>query len=286
MEAILWWGALALTGLIVGVLSGLFGVGGGFLLTPLLTTVFGLPESVAVGTGVSQMVGTGLAGFLRYRRLGYGNTRVAWALIGGALMGTSAGVMLLDWLALQGTVPLNGHAIPLVRVVLTGIFVVLLSSIAIFMHRDTSPLPPISPSLSPTRRFPLANLPIALWGYFGFVIGMLSGLLGIGGGVFLIPLLIYGFGLAPTHATASSTLVLLASALMSTFSHALRGNVQLPLTMTLLIGSTMGAQWGALRASKAPPQQLRRQFATLVLVVCLTVLRVLLIRVLESDKAV
>jgi uncharacterized protein len=258
----LWWSALAITGLLIGILSGLFGVGGGFLLTPLLTTVFGVSESIAVGTGVSQMVGTALSSFLRYQRMGYGNTRLAWGLIGGALMGANAGAMLLGHLGRLGSISLNNHEVPVVKLVLTVLFVLLLFGIALLMlgKKTLRPNPP------------LAKCPAFLWGYVGFGIGVLSGLMGIGGGILLVPLMIYGFGISPLQATASATLVLLSSAVMGTVSHALRGNVYLSLTMTLLIGSTLGAQWGALRASKTAPLQLQRYFTLLVTLTALWVL--------------
>jgi hypothetical protein len=259
MSEITFWGGLSATGLLIGFLSGLFGVGGGFLLTPLLMTIFGVPEKVAVATGSCQMIGTAMAAQLRYARLGQTNTRLGWVMVGGALIGADAGTRLLAYLAEQGSMALNGHSVPIVRVVLTALFVMILVGMALFLLR---PKPVVN-------RAPLARLSPALSGFFGFAMGLLSGLLGIGGGVVLVPLLVFGYGLSMGAAAASATVVLLAASAMSTFKQALSGNVNLPYAMTLLVGSTIGAQWGALRANKMSGQRLQQYFAYLVLATAL-----------------
>ena len=82
---------LALLGVAVGLVAGMFGVGGGFLLTPLLSVLFGVPLPIAVGTGLCQMIGTAIASLLRHRRLGQGEIRFDFVMIGGAVVGAAAG---------------------------------------------------------------------------------------------------------------------------------------------------------------------------------------------------
>ena len=83
--------ALTLLGAAVGLVAGMFGVGGGFLLTPLLTVVFGIPMEIAVGTGLCQMIGTAVVALLRHRKLGQGELRVDVLMIAGAMVGVGAG---------------------------------------------------------------------------------------------------------------------------------------------------------------------------------------------------
>src|SRR5262249_32535818 len=89
-------------GLVVGFLAGLFGVGGGFLLTPLLNVVLGIPLDVAVGSGLCQMIGTATTALLRHRRLGQGETRIDLLLLGGTLIGVATGARLMESLQRLG----------------------------------------------------------------------------------------------------------------------------------------------------------------------------------------
>src|SRR5215467_1444413 len=87
--------ALALAGLFIGYFAGMFGVGGGFLLTPLLMYGFGVPAPMAVGSALCQKCGTSIASFLKYRQLKRGEPRIDLVMIGGSLVGVDAGTRLL-----------------------------------------------------------------------------------------------------------------------------------------------------------------------------------------------
>src|SRR5512144_641232 len=121
--------ALALVGLFVGYVAGMFGVGGGFLLTPLLLYVFGVPAPIAVGSALCQKCGTSIASFLKYRHLRRGEPRIDLVMLGGSIVGVDAGARLLAYLDEFGTVSLAGGApVPAINLVLDVLFVLLLSA--------------------------------------------------------------------------------------------------------------------------------------------------------------
>src|SRR5262245_25393729 len=110
-----WWTALALLGLLVGVIGGMFGIGGGFLLIAFLNVLFGVPLNIAVGTGLCQVIGTAVAAFRRHRRLRQGEVKIDWIMLAGSLLGVQAGALVLDALSRRGTLVLYGHPIAAVK---------------------------------------------------------------------------------------------------------------------------------------------------------------------------
>ena len=278
-----WWLALSLTGLLVGFVSGLFGVGGGFLLTPLLTTLFGVGEATAVGTGLCQMAGAATAAQIRYTRLKQGETKLGILMIGGGLAGVSVGTQMLHFLEKAPVVVLPGGSVSPIKLYLSIAYVLLLAGIALWMGRGLSRPRPGAADESPgaekpesefLRRTPFppqtflpragfaVSVPVAA--YVGLGMGLLSGLMGIGGGVILVPLLVHGFGLPIRSASATGVLMLLATSLWGTVGHARLGHVDLPLALTLLAGSSVGAQWGAVWGGRLDGRRLRRLFVLLV----------------------
>lgn len=276
---------LLLLGFGVGVVSGLYGVGGGFMLTPLLNLALGVPYAVAVGSGLCQMAGTATSAYLRHRELGQGEPRVAWLMLGGSILGFHFGGSLLHELAGMGSWTVNGHTVPAVKLVLQSAYVVvLLGTGCLFFssprHSESGPAGPDGSSSGSTAGIlqrwhlpPLVNLPavgmrgvsIPVLGYLGLATGLLSGLLGVGGGVLLMPALIYGLGFSMRAAAATSSLALLFTVVPATFDHALAGHVDLRLALTLLAGSTLGAQLGAAATTRLSSVGLRRGFGVLIL---------------------
>jgi diguanylate cyclase (GGDEF)-like protein/PAS domain S-box-containing protein len=129
--------ALAAVGLFVGYVAGMFGVGGGFLLTPILIYVFGVPPPVAVGSALCQKCGTSTSSFLKYRRLGRGEPRIDLVMLGGSLIGVDAGTRLLSYLTGLGRWHVgHGQGVPAVQVVLDALFIALLSFTAFYTFRD------------------------------------------------------------------------------------------------------------------------------------------------------
>lgn len=275
--------ALAIVGLFIGYVAGMFGVGGGFLLTPMLMYVFGVPAPIAVGSALCQKCGTSIASFLKYRSLHRGEPRIDMVMLGGSLLGVDAGTRMLTWLTRQGSWRIGeGREVPAVQVVLDVLFVVLLSGTAWYTFRDAwqarkrrsrrgdKTIP--GPLVTRIRIPPYIDLPnVQLWQvsvpmlvYLGFFLGVVSGLMGIGGGVIFMPILLYGFGLSVRNAAGTGVLLLFATVAVGTFVQALHGYVSLPLAMAILVGSSIGSQLGALTTHYLANRTLRMIFAVLV----------------------
>ena len=266
--------ALLALGVVVGYLAGMFGVGGGFLLTPLLTVVLRVPLPIAIGTGLCQVVGTATTAYLRHRRIGQGEVRFDLLALAGSVLGVDAGARLLAALSRAGAVRVNGHDVPWVTLTVESLYVVLLVAIAAMFWRQGGELREVGED-APLARLhwgPAVALPAVrkrvsalLVAYIGFALGVLSGLLGIGGGVALMPVLIYGFGFPIQQAAGTGIVLLAATASVGTFAHAMRGHVHLGLALVLLAGATVSAQFGALATQRLEPRRLRRIFAIVVL---------------------
>ena len=274
--------ALILVGLLVGIVAGMFGVGGGFLLTPVLLYGFGVPPVIAVGSALSQQVGTSLASFLKYRALRRGEPVIDVVMIGGSLIGMDAGGRLLRYLTGLPPLPLFGHRlVPLATLVIDALFSVILSVTAALIFREAwkargqpgrGDLSIPGPLVTRVRFGPRIDLPnvgirgvsVFLLAYIGFLLGFLSGVMGVGGGVLLMPVLMYGMGLSARNSAGTGILLLFVTVSFGTVQSALHGNVSLPLAMTLLIGSSVGAQIGAMITYRLPNRVLRMAFACLV----------------------
>jgi uncharacterized membrane protein YfcA len=268
---------LALLGVVVGLVAGMFGVGGGFLLTPLLTVIFGIPLPIAIGTGLCQMVGTATAAILRHRRLRQGELRFDFLMIAGAVVGAAAGAETVSALEKLGTTRLGGGEIPTVTLVLYCAYVLLLVCCSAMFWRQAGqpidgltkvrPGPLARVTLGPAvdmPAVPLKQVSTLVVAYIGMGLGFLSGLLGIGGGVALMPVLIYGFGFPIRQAAGTGILALLVTVTVGTIKHAIDGHVHLAMACVLLVGSTISAQIGAGLTRKLPARTLRRTFALLL----------------------
>lgn len=269
--------AVVALGVGVGYVAGMFGVGGGFMLTPMLHVALGVPLPIAVGTGLCQMVGTALAALLRHRRVGQGEIRFDLLMLPGSVVGVDAGARALAALSRMGEVHLWGRSVPTVILVAQLSYAALFLTVAVvFWIQGRAPGAHLSPRPGPLVRFrlgPRVDLPSAslrsvsaiLIAYLGLASGFLSGLLGIGGGVALMPVLIYGFGFSIRQAAGTGIFVLFCSAVAGTMVHGLRGNVHLGLAMAILVGSSLSAQAGALATRRLPPPVLKKSFALVIL---------------------
>jgi uncharacterized membrane protein YfcA len=277
---------LILVGLFVGFVAGMFGMGGGFLLTPTLMYVFGVPAPIAVGSALCQTCGTSLASFLKYRHLKRGEPRIDLVMLGGSLLGVDAGTRILTHLNGLGTWRIRGGPpVPAVQIVLDLLFLLLLSGTALFIFQDVRrtwrqavsrgdvSIP--GPLVTRVRIPPYIDLPnvqlkqvsVPMMCYLGFILGLTSGVMGIGGGVLFMPILLYGFGLSARNAAGTGILLLLCTVMVGTFEQALHGYVSLKLAMCILIGSSIGTQLGALTTHYLPNRYLRLILMLLILVV-------------------
>jgi len=267
-------GALGI-GAAVGVLTGLFGVGGGFLITPLLNVLLGVPMPIAVGTGAMQILGVSAAGLYRRRHEGLTDYKVAVVVFGGNYVGVRLGAAVLASLSELGSMIVNGREVVAVDLILLVVFSVVLTGIALWIWIDARrrgggeeceglfarihcPPYPEFPTLTPPR------LSIVVMSYFGLALGFLTGLLGIGGGVVLVPALIYLVGMRAHQAAATSLALVALSSFVAVIVHAGVGNTDLGLVVPLLIGGSVGVQFGATLCDRCNGQQLKRSFALVV----------------------
>lgn len=275
-------GALAI-GASIGVLTGMFGVGGGFLITPLLNVLLGVPISIAVGTGVVQILGVSTAGIYRRRGEGLIDYKMALILFGGNYVGVRLGARTLGWLNGMGSISLASHQAPAGEVYTLLIFAVLLIGIAAWMFVDTSRSSAEEPRqglfarfhIPPYTRFPSVGetpLSIPILSYFGLVLGFLTGLLGIGGGVILLPALVYLVGMRTHCAAATSLVIVWLTSFVATITHSLASNTDLLLAVPLLVGGSLGLQMGVNICNRTKGARLRRYFCFVVLTAVVLIL--------------
>jgi hypothetical protein len=270
---------VALCGVLAGYASGLLGVGGGFLLTPLLITLFNIPVPLAVGAGVTQMIAVAILSSRRHAAAGCVDFKLSGAIAPGLLLGTVLGVQLLKTLEQLGPVVVGGQEVPVIRPVILLAFILLLPAVGLrlwFSRETDADARPSGRLRGPRRPFPIAfpasGLPAFSWlslSFWGGIIGGFAGLLGIGGGIFVVPVLNLGFGMPLRIAIGTSSLLILFSSLFSTAQHAYLGHVDFRLVLALLAGSSLGVTPGARHSHRLPVRTLRRAFALLLFLVVL-----------------
>ena len=268
-------GALVI-GACIGTLTGLFGVGGGFLTTPLLNVVLGIPMHIAVGTGAVQILGVATAGL--YRRRGGGETdyKMATVVFGGSLVGVRLGVAALAGLKELAAISFNGKTVSAADFCLLCVFLIMLGGIAGWLLYDTArhKMPPKVrvglfahiriPPYTGFRSLEEPLLSIVAMSYFGLAVGFLTGLLGIGGGVILLPALVYLVGMRTHRAAATGLAMIWLSSFVAAINHAMAGNTDIRLVIPLLLGGTAGLQLGVALSSRLDGPKLRQYFSLVV----------------------
>jgi uncharacterized membrane protein YfcA len=266
---------IALGGL-VGILSGMFGVGGGFLTTPLLI-FYGIPPAVAVASATTQITGSSVSGVYAHARRGGVDFKMGGVMIAGGAVGSIVGAFLFRLLQTSGQIDL----------VIGGLYVLLLGSIGGLMLKDalialgwvSSAESAAKPrhvrwiaALPMRTRFYASGLylsPLAPLG-LGFAAGILTVLLGVGGGFILVPAMIYLLGMAARVVVGTSLVMILAVSAVTTMVHAMTTQaVDIVLAGLLLLGGVVGAQYGAVLATRLRPDLLRLALAVIILLVAL-----------------
>jgi uncharacterized membrane protein YfcA/endonuclease/exonuclease/phosphatase family metal-dependent hydrolase len=268
-----------LIGLGVGFLSGLLGVGGGFLLAPMLNGLLGIPLRIAGPSDLCQIQGTSLSGLIRHSKQGNADMQIALLVLGGTFCGTFCGVELMEHLKSLGDLALASGDFPLVEIVLLFLFLGVLGIIgtAVLIESTRSArkadggaeaqrkgffsIIRIPPYVTPVGGSPVSVIVVA---YSGLLVGLLQALLGIGGGVLLLPILVYFIGVATHAAVGTSLMIVFAASIVGTFMHALKGNISVLLVAALLVGGTFGSQVGARVSSRIAAHKLRKYFSLLV----------------------
>ena len=270
--------ALTLIGLggIVGLMSGLFGVGGGFLITPLLFFI-GIPPAIAVATGANQVVASSFSGVLAHVKRKTVDFRMGWVLLAGGLVGSSAGVLLFNLLSRLGQVDL----------VVQLCYVVFLGLIGMMMLQES--IRALRRSRHPTTRRRLhqhmwvhrlpAKMKFRASGLYisvippllvGLAVGVLAAIMGVGGGFIMVPAMIYLLGMPTKVVVGTSLFQITFVTAFTTVMHAVSYNtVDIMLAVLLIVGGVIGAQFGTTLGAKLRAEQLRILLALLVLAVCL-----------------
>ncbi len=260
---------------VVGLLSGMVGVGGGFLTTPILI-FYGIPPAVAVASSTTQITGTSVSGMLAHRRRRGVDYRMGAVLVAGGMLGSIAGGGLFRLLQTTGQID----------TVIGLLYVILLGSIGSLMAKEAATaLEIIKPKKTPKprrRHNPLIAILPMRWRFYqsglyispfaplalGFLAGVLTVLLGVGGGFIIVPAMIYLLGMSTAVVVGTSLMQILAVTAATTIIHATTTkSVDIVLAVLLLLGSVIGAQFGARFAQKAKPELLRMFLAIIVLAV-------------------
>jgi len=261
----------------VGVLSGLFGVGGGFLMTPLLIFI-GIPPAVAVATEANQIVASSFSGVLAHLRRRTVDIKMGLVLMAGGGVGSVLGVQVFKLLRELGQVEL---LVSLCYVVFLGVVGGLMFIESVNALRNTKkgvvrrrkkhqhgwihglPL---------KMRFRQSNLYISAIPPFliGLAVGILAAIMGVGGGFIMVPAMIYLLGMPTAVVVGTSLFQIIFVTGLTTILHATQNQtVDAALAVLLLLGGVVGAQIGAQLGVRIKGEQLRVLLAMLVLIVCI-----------------
>lgn len=276
---------LVLLGLATGMLTGLFGIGGGFIITPALRIIFGIPYPLAVGASLLQIVAaTTLSTCSHWRRRNV-DLKLGAIMAAGSLVGAEGGVRLLRVLDGLGSVTVAGQPRLWLDLILGGCYFVLLASVAAFMLRECLSARTAEPetclagrlrqwSAPPLQVFEYSGIgPISLWVPVGIslAVGLLAGLLGIGGGFVGLPLMIYLIGLPTRLAVGTSTVQVLAASSYGALRYAQGGSVDFLLAGWLILGALAGVKAGMRLSACTDCRTTRLWFAGLLALAALLV---------------
>ncbi|HEY1637265.1 MAG TPA: sulfite exporter TauE/SafE family protein [Rhizomicrobium sp.] len=266
------WLALLAMGAAVGFLSGMFGVGGGFLLTPLLI-FYGIPAEVAVATTASHLTASSMSGAVAQWRRRVIDFRMAGVMLAGGLAGTFAGVHLFALLRRLGQAD----------VVISAGYVILLGSIGALMLNESlrtlrtarsetpRPIPerhnwihglPFKMRFRTSRLYISVIPPVVL----GIIVGVLSSILGVGGGFVIVPAMIYLLRMPTSVVVGTSLVQIVFVTALTTLLQAMNNyTVDVMLALFLILGGVVGAQYGVRMAARIQGEMLRLLLAVLVL---------------------
>jgi uncharacterized protein len=261
----------------VGFLSGVFGVGGGFLMTPFLIFI-GVPPAVAVASSANQLVGASVSGMLAHWRRGNVDFKMGAVLLAGGFVGSLLGVWLFALLRRIGQVEL---VINLSYVLLLGVLggLMLIESVRALLryrrpgagrrklHQHTWMHGlPLKMRFRKSKLYISALLPLGL----GLLIGILSAVMGVGGGFVMVPAMIYMLGMPTAMVPGTSLFQIIFVAASVTVLQAINNHtVDAVLTLVLLVGAVLGAQLGSRFGARLRGEQLRAMLALMVLLVAL-----------------
>ena len=262
----------------VGFLSGMFGVGGGFLTTPLLI-FYGIPPAIAVASSATQITGASVSGALAYWKRGGVDVPMGLVLTAGGIVGAGLGSVVFAALQSLGQIDVT---INIIYVLFLGTIGGLMLREALGAVRRAKAGTPVRGRLHPHQpwvaalpwkmRFYKSGLyvsPLAPFG-IGVIVGMLTVIMGIGGGFIIVPALIYVLGMSTGVVVGTSLFNIVFVTAATTLLHSTESQtVDIVLAMLLLVGGVVGAQLGVRAAQKLPPERLRLFLALIVVAVAI-----------------
>ncbi len=257
----------------VGLMSGLFGVGGGFLLTPLLFFI-GIPPAIAVATGANQVVASSVSGVLAHLKRKTVDFRMGWVLLAGGLVGSSFGVVIFAALERMGQVDL---VVQLCYVGLLGVIGAMMLQESIrALSASRNARPPKRKQHGWVHRLPMkvkfrasglyiSAIPPLL---VGVLVGVMAAIMGVGGGFIMVPAMIYILGMPTKVVIGTSLFQITFVSAYTTLMHAVNSNtVDIMLAVLLIVGGVIGAQIGTQLGARLRAEQLRFLLALMVLAV-------------------
>ncbi len=277
---------LASIGFLVGIMGGFFGVGGGFIAGPLMF-LSGVPMNFVIGTDLAYMTGKSIVASNRHRSMGHVDIKLGLLMVIGAIPGVEVGARIIEYLEQMGNIDLVVGVIYIV--IMMGVSgytfwegrrAIRQSETESEVVHDVVQTKPFFErvqgfKLAPMISFPVAGIKsISLWVIvgIGFITGILSGLLGVGGGFIRMPILVYILGV-PTHIAIGTDLFeIMISAGFGTLTHALKGNVDIMIALVMHTGAALGAQLGASLTRYVEGPRIRLMFSILPLVGALIML--------------
>ena len=264
-------------GMVVGGLSGLFGVGGGFLMTPLLIFL-GIPPAVAVGTEAPHVLASSVSGVVAHWRRKNVDFKMGFFLLIGGVVGSTVGVNIFKLLRGFGQIDMVIQMLFLIFLGFIGFSMAFESArTTISKYRTTSSIRtklhqhswihglPFKLRFHRSKLYISAIPPIII----GFFVGLLSAMMGVGGGFIMIPAMVYILGMSTNVVVGTSLFQIIFVTANSTFFQSyLNQTVDIVLAALMIIGGVIGAQIGASIGTKLKAEYLRGILAIIVLIVC------------------
>ena len=270
------WPFLVMLGALVGFVSGLFGIGGGFLMAPVLVFM-GIPPTVAVASQASHVVASSTSGVIRYSGMKAVDYRIGGIMAVGGALGALAGVELFRYLRLLGQADLVVAVSYLVFLGAIG-SMMLYESLTQILHRVRGETPPRKERRRPMwlyglpfrMRFPRSGLYISAIPPFGLGVfaGVLSAIMGVGGGFILVPAMLYVLRMRASVVVGTSLFQIIITTAITTILQAGRNQtVDIVLSTILLLGGVVGAQFGARLSGRFRAEEMRAALGLIVLLV-------------------
>jgi uncharacterized membrane protein YfcA len=277
---------LVIVGFVIGILGGFFGVGGSFIAGPALRVV-GLDWNFAVGTDLAHIVGKSIVAVRQHRAFGNVDLRLGFFMAVGTIGGAEIGAQLIQMLKRAGNVNVVVSVVSIVVYISISTFMIWESRKTLRLKKSRAATPPTAASkkhdlssfghvtrsiqrlnIPPMIHLPVSGVTISLWVILlvAFVGGLFSGFLGGGAGYIRMPSMVYVLGI-PTHLAVGTDLFeIIISASYGTFTHALKGNVDILIALVMHTGAAIGAQIGAICTQYFAGPKIRLAFVPLPLI--------------------